>query len=93
MQHIIAPIVPDAILLDPEFQEGLRHGQRYFDDEFDPAPLTNQQILEAIQSNLAPERMTRAQHVFLAQGWPDISPLYYLGFVIGFINAGLTCAN
>ena len=89
------PIVPvlSALLAHPEFQAGLAHAQQAFFDSYEEAPLTEEEMLEEVESNLSRRVAEWDKQVSRLMGEEPPSYLLNLGCVIGIINQGLTYAR
>lgn len=74
----------------PEFMQGVRDCQDYYFDLYDEAPLTEEEMIWEVETNLS--RVTAEADKQTAARFGDKAPSYLekLGWVIGTIAKGLT---
>src|SRR6266568_5393128 len=82
-----------ALLEHPEFQRGLAEADEAFLEAYEPAPLTEEEMVEEIEMNIGRWVTERAKILDRVYGYPPSSYLCNLGFVVGMINKGLTYAQ
>jgi hypothetical protein len=85
--------VLSALLEHPEFQQGLAVAQEEFEDSYEPAPLTEEEMVENVEMNLSRRITERCRKINQHFGWEPPSYLWNLGFVVGTIEKGLTYAH
>jgi hypothetical protein len=87
--------VPDlsALRAHPEFQRGFVEGHEEFLGSYQPAPLTEEEMIQEVELNLSHWVTKRCKKLCLLNGWEEGSYFYDLGFVIGLIDKGLTYAR
>jgi hypothetical protein len=81
-----------ALLMHPEFVQGVYDCQDVFFDCFEQAPLTEQEMIEEVEGNLSRVMTERDQQWTLVTGVQAPSYVHKLGWVIGTIAKGLTYA-
>jgi hypothetical protein len=82
-----------ALLDHPEFQRGLVDGQEEFLGSYQPAPLTQEEMIQEVELNLSHWVTERCKKLCALNGWEPGSYFYDLGFTIGLIDKGLTYAR
>ncbi len=79
-----------ALLENPDFREGLANAHAEFLGDYEPAPLTTEEMIEKVEMDLshqATEQDKRHCRV-IGEEW-ELSPYFYnLGFVVGTIDKG-----
>jgi len=94
--HPTPPAVPvlSALCEQAEFQRGLTEAKETFLEDYDPAPLSEEEMITEVELELSRRMTERAKLLArLDEGWPCSSYLYHLGYVVGIINEGLTYAR
>lgn len=79
-----------ALLAHSAFAQGVHECQEYFCDFYDEVPLTEEEMIEAVEINLSRHSAVTAQHFATIMGWNPPSYLRDLGWVVGIIAKGLT---
>lgn len=74
----------------PDFQAGLRDAEEQFLEDYDAAPLSEDEMIEKVEGNLSRSVIERCRKMADVFGMTPPSYLYNLGFVFGTINEGLT---
>src|SRR6266702_1556934 len=82
-----------ALLEHPEFQRGLAEADEAFLEAYEPAPLTEEEMVEEIEMNIGRWVTERTKILDRVYGYAPSSYLCNLGFVVGMINKGLTYAQ
>jgi hypothetical protein len=90
-EESVMPLL-SALLAHPEFQAGVCEGQEVFEESYEPAPLTEEEMIEEVEMNLSQRVTERSRAVCQYHGWDPSSYLYNLGVVIGTIGKGLSYA-
>jgi hypothetical protein len=85
--------VLSALLEHPEFQQGLTVAQEVFEESYEPAPLTEEEMIEEVELNLSRRVTERCRKLCQHYGWEPSSYLWNLGFVVGTIEMSLTYAR
>lgn len=78
-----------ALLAHPEFQQGLALAQEVFLDEYEEAPLSEEEMMEQVETNLSQQATERDRASCRLFGDEPSSYFYGLGYVLGIINQGL----
>lgn len=81
-----------ALLSHPDFQAGVRDAQEQFPEDYAPAPLTLDQMIEKVENNLSRHAVKREQIVARAFEAEPPPYLYWIGYVCGTIDQGLSFA-
>jgi len=76
----------------PDFQAGLRDVQTFFLESHEAAPLTENEMMDEVETNLCRSVVEHSRTVISSFGEFPPSYLYSLRFVFGTINEGLTYA-
>ncbi len=94
-QMQVTPVVPllSALLENPEFQKGLANGRERFDENYEEAPLTEEEMVDEVEMNLSRRITERCKKLARVMGDEPSSYFYLLGFVVGTIDKGLTYAR
>lgn len=79
-----------ALLAHPEFVEGVQASQEFYFDMYDEAPLTEEEMLQAVETNLSRHIMLSGRHAAAVMGWNPPCYLRDVGWVVGTIAKGLT---
>jgi hypothetical protein len=66
----------------PDFQAGLRDAEAQFLESHDAAPLTEDEMMEEVESNLRRSVMQQCRKVARIYGYTAPSYLYQLGFLL-----------
>ena len=82
-----------ALLHHPDFQRGLADAQECFLERYEPAPLTEDQMIEEVRVELTRRAMEHDKRVLEKYGCKLPSYLYCLAFVVWTIDEGLTYAG
>lgn len=94
-EHAPDPLMSmlSTLCAHPEFLQGVRDCQDYYFDEYDEAPLTEDEMIEEVETNLSRviAESDKQSAVMLRCHAP--SYLEKLGWVIGTIAKGLTYTN
>ena len=93
MQVTLPDIALAALLAHPEFQAGLAEAQAAFVSEYEPAPLTQVEMIDAVEQWISSTGFELEQTVSRIEGATLHSYLYCLGFVVGTIDQGLHYAH
>ncbi|MBV9690909.1 MAG: hypothetical protein JO202_14520 [Ktedonobacteraceae bacterium] len=89
------PVVPvlSALLAHPEVQAGLLSGQAAFQDgvfsEEHAHAWTERDMIQFVEGELSGKQYRREQRIDQALGYPSLSYLYRLGFVISYLSQTL----
>ncbi len=91
-QMQVTTVVPllSALLENPEFQRGLAIGHEFFDESYEEAPLTEDEIIKEVEGNLNRRMVEQDKKIARVMGDEPTSYFYNLGFVMGTIDKGLT---
>ena len=95
-QAVQAPALVEmlaALVEHPEVQRGLLLAQEFFLDHYEPAPLTEEEMIHTVERNLSRRGRERDKAINRVFGGKPISYLYNLGYVLGTIGQGLTYAR
>lgn len=85
------PIDPLALLrAHPAFQRGLAVAQATFLHEYEPAPLTEEEMIDEVEERLSREGFELNQICHQARSVTPYSYLFYLGVTVGTIGQGLS---
>lgn len=89
--------VPDSLvsmlsmlLTHPEFREGLIDAYEEFESNYEPAPFTEEEMIEEVEMNVSRAAIERGKKLSQFEGLEPPSYLCNLGWVIGTIAKGLT---
>ncbi len=93
-QGLTSSYTPDsdlsALLTHPEFLSGVENAQFGFLNEYEPAPLTEEEMIMVVENTLSRRIYIRSKRVSSAMGEKHPSYIDHLGYVFGIINEGLT---
>ncbi len=94
-QMQVVSMVPllSVLLEHPEFQQGLATARECFLECYEAAPLTEEEMIAEVESELSYCAIETDREIFHLLGKQPLSYLYHLGFVFGTINEGLTYAS
>lgn len=76
------------LLNHPDFQRGVADAESCFEEYYD-SPLTEDEMIKEIETNLSRATVERSKAVATALGKQHPSYIHHLGFVLGTINQGL----
>jgi hypothetical protein len=82
-----------ALSEHPDFQAGIAAAREWFLENYEPAPLTEDEMIEAVEMELSRPVVEMSRIVRRMYGDKPSSYFYHLGFVFGTINEGLTYAG
>ncbi len=82
-----------ALLVHPEFQEGLVDGHNDFESSYEPAPLTEEEMVDEVEMDLSRAIIERCKKLSQLEGLEPSSSFYNLGHVIVIIAKGLSYAE
>jgi hypothetical protein len=89
----IVPLL-SALLAHPDFAEGVRMANEWFFDHYDEeAPLSEEDMIEQVETNLSRRVTERGKQIDRVMGWESLSYLHHLGYVLGTIDKGLSYAR
>jgi hypothetical protein len=94
-QMQVSTIIPplSALLAHPDFRGGLADGHTWFDESYDPVPLTEEEMIDEVEMNLTrsvQERTRKPCRLYRVDSHPY---LYHLGYVLATIDEGLRHAR
>jgi hypothetical protein len=92
MQVMIIIETLPALSAHPDFQAGLQDAQACFLEDSDAAPLTEEEMIEKVETNLSHRAVKADRRVSQRLGDEPPSYFYNLGFIFGTLNEGLTYA-
>lgn len=95
-QAIQAPALVEmltTLIEHPDVQRGLLMAQEYFLDEYEPAPLTQEEMLNEVETSLSRRAWERGKAIERVLGGKPSSYLCNLGCVLGMIGRGLIYAR
>ncbi len=91
--QIITPVPSLATLLaHPEFQRGLADAQATFLNDYEPAPLTEEEMIEDVEERLSRDGFELDKICCQVSGVEPYTYLYQLGLTVGTIEQGLRYA-
>src|SRR5437879_6252841 len=79
-----------TLLTHPEFQQGLMNGYEEFERNYEPAPFTEEEMIEEVEMNVSRTITERCKKLSQFEGLEPPSYLCNLGWVIGTIAKGLS---
>jgi hypothetical protein len=83
-------VLLSALLAHPEFQQGVREAHEGFLGDYEPEPLTEDEMIETVERNLSRCVIEHCKKLCRFYGEEPISYLHNLGRVVGTIAQGLS---
>ncbi|MBA2682656.1 MAG: hypothetical protein H0U76_30210 [Ktedonobacteraceae bacterium] len=82
-----------TLLAQPDFQAGLCEGREtfqegMFEDDHEKA-WTEEEIIELVEGEVSGEHYRRERLIDRALGYPSLSYMHHLGFVMSYLNQAL----
>lgn len=91
--HVTTPSLSlSALLAHPEFQRGLAFAQATFLNEYEPAPLTEEEMIDEVEEWISRDMFELDKTVRQTNGLKPHTYLYNLGLTVGTIEQGLRYA-
>jgi hypothetical protein len=80
--QVSTPVVSLSVLLEhPEFQQGLADAREQFLGDYEPAPLTEEEMIEEVEMNLSRRVTDRSKKLCRLYADEPSSYFYNLGYV------------